>query len=86
MHKTVNPAAFASEIQPLIDQLAEPVRSGVGALIAKLTLHISEQAKHISEQERRIARKTRPHRRRWPRSGPVGGHSPGDSSPYVVDG
>lgn len=55
MHKTVNPAAFASEIQPLIDQLAEPVRSGVGALIAKLTLHISEQAKHISEQERRIA-------------------------------
>jgi transposase len=51
----VNAAALTSEIQPLIAQLAEPVRAGIDALIAKLTRHIGDQQKHISEQEKRIA-------------------------------
>jgi transposase len=51
----VNAAALTSEIQPLIDQLAEPVRTGLNAIIAQLTGHISEQQKHISEQQRYIS-------------------------------
>jgi len=52
----VNIAAFASEIQPLIDQLAESVRDGIGALITKLTLHIGAQEKRIAilEEQRRF--------------------------------
>ena len=51
----MNIAAIASEIQPLINQLAEPVRDGIGALITKLTRHIGQQQKHIRDQEKRIA-------------------------------
>ena len=51
----MNTAAFSTDIQPLIDQLAEPVRDGISALFAKLTLHIDKQQRHISEQEKRIA-------------------------------
>ena len=51
----MNPAAPASEIQPLMEQLAEPVRAGLDAIIAKLTRHIGEQQKHIGEQQRYIS-------------------------------
>lgn len=51
----MNAAALASEIQPLMEQLAEPVRAGVDAIIAKLTRRISEQQRYISDQEKRIA-------------------------------
>ena len=50
----MNTAALTSEIQPLINQLAEPLRAGIDALIAKLTQHIGEQQKHIRDQEKRI--------------------------------
>lgn len=55
MAGAVNTAAFSTDIQPLIAQLAEPVRDGISALFAKLTLHIDKQQRHISEQEKRIA-------------------------------
>ena len=51
----MNTAAFSTELQPLINQLAEPVRDGIGALFEKLTLHIDKQQRHIREQEKRIA-------------------------------
>lgn len=51
----MNHAALASEIQPLMEQLTEPVRAGIDALIAKLTRHIGDQQKHIGDQQRYIS-------------------------------
>ena len=44
----MNAAALTSEIQPLMEQLTEPVRAGIDALIAKLTRHINDQEKRIA--------------------------------------
>ena len=50
----MKPAAFSIEIQSLIEQLAAPVRDGIGGVFANLTKHIGEQDKHIGEQDKRI--------------------------------
>lgn len=50
------PAALASEIEPLIKQLAEPARTQIDAILAKFTRHIGEQEKRIAilEEQRRL--------------------------------
>jgi len=55
IEEAVKTAAFASEIQPLRDQMAEPGRAGFDAFIGKLTGRIGEQQTRIREQEKRIA-------------------------------
>ena len=52
----MNPAVPASEIQPLMEQLAEPVRAEIDALLTKFTRHISEQDRRIAilEEQRRL--------------------------------
>lgn len=56
MERAVNTAALAREIQPLLDRLDEPVREGIGTLLAKLTRHIADQEKRILllEEQRRL--------------------------------
>jgi hypothetical protein len=51
----VIPAALTSEIQPLMEQLAEPVRIQIDALLTKFTRLLGEQERCISEQERCIS-------------------------------
>ena len=51
----MNTTAFSTQLQPLINQLVEPVRDEISALFDKLTLHIDKQQQHILEQEKRIA-------------------------------
>ncbi len=52
----MNPAALASEIQPLIKQLAEPVRTEIDAILTKFTRLLGEQEKRIAilEEQRRL--------------------------------
>ena len=54
MERAVNSAALSSDIHPLLDQLAEPVREGISALFADLTLLVEKQRRLIIDQEKRI--------------------------------